>query len=166
MDPEQRKQLDQAVHDQIIRRSELKPNHHISQACDLEHYERTNYPYVGGGEYFTVGGTHPAAVDGQNYTVALLECQPGKGPSLHCHTTEETFFALSGQLEVYWGEDGEHSAILEPMDAAVFQPGVWHGVRAAGDEPGKLLAIIGEGHPAPPIFAPTVEEELRETEAS
>lgn len=160
MDPAKREELDDLVHQQIIRRSQLKPNHQISKACDIDKYERVNYPYVGSGDYFSVGGRHPAAVDGQNYTIALLECDPGKGPSLHAHTTEETFFALDGRLEVYWGENGAHSAMLEPLDAAVFPPGVWHGIRNVGEGTGKLLAIIGEGSPAPPIFAPSVEQEL------
>lgn len=166
MDPQEREELDRSMQSRIIRRSDIKPNYRISDACDLERYERINYPYVGSGEYFTVGGEHPAVVEGQNYTIALLHCEPGKGPSLHCHTTEETFFALAGQMEVYWGENGEHSATLEALDAAVFPPGVWHGVRAAGGQAGQLLAIIGEGAPAPPIFAPTVEEELTAGDAS
>lgn len=160
MEAARREQLDQLVHRQIIRGSQLKPNAQISKACDIEKYERVNYPYVGSGEYFSVGGKHPAAVDGQNYAIAVLECEPGKGPSLHTHTTEETFFALAGRLEVYWGESGEHSAVLEPLDAAVFPPGVWHGIRNVGEGTARLIAIIGEGTPAQPIFAPSVEQEL------
>jgi len=160
MEVARREQLDDLVHGQIIRGSQLKPNRQISKACDIEKYERVNYPYIGSGEYFTAGGEHPAVVDGQNYAVAVLECEPGKGPSLHSHTTEEMFFALAGRLEVYWGEHGEHSAVLEPLDAAVFPPGVWHGIRNVGDETGRLIAIIGEGSPAQPIFAPSVEQEL------
>jgi quercetin dioxygenase-like cupin family protein len=160
MDAEERQSLDEAVYQRVIRFSELEANPEISLACKLEKYERTNYVYVGSGDYFSSGGRHPAQVEGQHYAVAVLECEPGKGPSLHCHTTEETFFALAGQLEVYWGENGEHTAVLQPLDAAVFPPGVWHGVRNAGEGTARLMAIIGEGNPAPPIFAPIVEAEL------
>jgi mannose-6-phosphate isomerase-like protein (cupin superfamily) len=57
--------------------------------------------------------------------VTIAECPPGNGAGLHAHEQSvENFFCLDGRFEIAWGDTGEHSTVLEPMDFISIPPGV------------------------------------------
>ena len=80
-------------------------------------------------------------VDGLVVTIA--ECPPGDGPALHCHErTIENFFCLNGRFKISWGDRGEHSLVLEPLDLCSVPPGVNRCFTNISDETARLLVMI------------------------
>lgn len=91
-------------------------------------------------------------------------CPPSQGPSLHTHKkTFETFTVLRGQFEFFWGDDGEHSEILEELDVISVPPLVNRAFRNVGETEGVLQVIITGGvHDMNDIdLSPTVGEKIR-----
>jgi uncharacterized RmlC-like cupin family protein len=75
--------------------------------------------------------------------VTIAECPPGDGPGLHNHeTTTENFFCLNGRFEIAWGDNGEHSIVLEPLDMVSVPPGVHRRFRNVSNETARLLVMI------------------------
>ena len=58
---------------------------------------------------------------------------PGNGAAFHSQGSEETFIALTGRWEVYWGDEGRESVVLEPFDGMVVPDGVLRGFRNVGE---------------------------------
>jgi len=100
----------------------------------------------------------------EGLTISLAECPPGDSPGLHAHeTTVENFFCVRGRFKISWGDDGEHSTILEPMDFVSVPPGVLRNFTNISDEMGYLFVVIQ----TPPggatdrvAFAPSVGDEI------
>jgi uncharacterized RmlC-like cupin family protein len=75
--------------------------------------------------------------------VTIAECPPGNGAGLHAHEQSvENFFCLDGRFEIAWGDTGEHSTVLEPMDFISIPPGVCRSFKNLGDKTARLLVII------------------------
>ena len=77
---------------------------------------RRVYPVMAPADY--QGRSAGAPVKGpRGLIVSIAECEPGNGPGLHRHlNTVENFFCLSGRFEIAWGDQGEHTLVLEPLD--------------------------------------------------
>jgi uncharacterized RmlC-like cupin family protein len=113
--------------------------------------------YTGRSEKAPVRGGH-------NVVLSIAECPPGNGPGLHCHeTTTESFFCLCGRFKVSWGDEGQHSTILEPNDFVSVPPGVTRDFKNISDEVGRLFVVI-ETSPDEPTdriaYAPTLGTEV------
>jgi mannose-6-phosphate isomerase-like protein (cupin superfamily) len=165
MSPEERARYDAQVEGRIIRFEHVRPNWLLSPNCLLPGHERANFVYIGEGSYLnwpTDGSTSHTApvVPGENYSMTILLCAPGKGAPLHAHTTEETFLVLNGRWAVYWGNDGSREVILNQWDAISFPGPVMRAFRNVGTDDAYLLSIIGGGSPPPPIPHPRVTEDL------
>jgi uncharacterized RmlC-like cupin family protein len=75
--------------------------------------------------------------------ISIAECPPGDGPGLHCHeTTIENFLCLNGRFEIRWGDHGEHSLVLEPLDMCSVPPGVSRSFVNISSETARLLVMI------------------------
>jgi uncharacterized RmlC-like cupin family protein len=75
--------------------------------------------------------------------VTIAECPAGDGPGLHCHeTTVENFLCLNGRFEIAWGDEGENSIVLEPLDMVSVPPGVSRKFTNVSDETARLLVMI------------------------
>jgi mannose-6-phosphate isomerase-like protein (cupin superfamily) len=71
------------------------------------------------------------------------ECEPGNGPGLHRHlNTVENFLYLSGRFEIAWGDQGEHTLVLEPLDMISVPRGENRSFRNVSNELGRLLVMI------------------------
>ncbi|HEX7075505.1 MAG TPA: cupin domain-containing protein [Hyphomicrobiaceae bacterium] len=99
--------------------------------------------------------------------ISIAECPPGNGPGLHAHEqTVENFFCLNGKFEVTWGDEGQHSMILEPLDFVSFPPKVSRAFRNISDETARLFVLI---QPVSDVqedrvaYAPKLEEELKDS---
>ena len=66
---------------------------------------------------------------------------PGNGAAFHSHGSEETFIVLTGRWEVYWGDEGRESVVLEPFDGMVVPDGILRRFRNVGEA--LLLTILG-----------------------
>jgi uncharacterized RmlC-like cupin family protein len=52
------------------------------------------------------------------------------------------FFCLSGRFEIAWGDQGEHTFVLEPLDMISIPRGENRSFRNISDELGRLLVMI------------------------
>lgn len=93
------------------------------------------------------GGTSRPIVEGQpGVEVSIVECPPGNGPALHRHErTYETFMPLDGRYEITWGDNGEHSVVLDPFDLIAVPAGIYRAFRNVDDHDAKMLVLIQGG---------------------
>jgi len=87
------------------------------------------------------------AIPAQDFHLAIVRCEPGKGAALHSHLTQEVFMPLTGRWAVMWGPRGDHELILEPYDVISLPVHVMRGFRNAGNETALLLALVGGNDP-------------------
>jgi quercetin dioxygenase-like cupin family protein len=103
---------------------------------------RRVYPVMAPVDY--EGRSAAAPVKGpRGLIVSIAECEPGNGPGLHRHlNTVENFFCLSGRFEVAWGDEGEHTLVLDPLDMISVPRGENRSFRNISNELGRLLVMI------------------------
>ena len=76
-------------------------------------------------------------------TITLAECPPGDRAGLHKHSAAvENFFCLEGEFEILWGEQGQHSTKLFPLDFVSVPAGIYRDFRNSGTTMGRLLVMI------------------------
>jgi mannose-6-phosphate isomerase-like protein (cupin superfamily) len=104
-----------------------------------------------------------APIRDQDFSLTWAICPPGTGPGLHTHhKTTETFTCVKGRFEFRWGDNGEDSLVLGPLDTFAVPPGVCRGFRNISEEEGILQVLITGGiHDMQDIaFPPGVADEL------
>ncbi len=103
---------------------------------------RRVYPVMAPADY--QGRSAGAPVKGpRGLIVSIAECEPGNGPGLHRHlNTVENFLCLSGRFEIAWGDQGEHTLVLEPLDMISVPRGENRSFRNISSELGRLLVMI------------------------
>jgi quercetin dioxygenase-like cupin family protein len=69
----------------------------------------------------------------------LIDVHPGEDHSLSSHEGEEFLHVLDGELEVAYGKDVH---VLGSGDSIYYDSIVPHQVRAAGDAPARILAVV------------------------
>jgi uncharacterized RmlC-like cupin family protein len=124
---------------------------------------RRVYPVMAPADY--QGRSAGAPVKGpRGLIVSIAECEPGNGPGLHRHlNTVENFMCLSGRFEIAWGERGEHTLVLEPLDMISVPRGENRSFRNVSSEPDRLLVMIvpETAEQADPIsYAPSLAKEI------
>jgi uncharacterized RmlC-like cupin family protein len=103
---------------------------------------RKVYPVMAPADY--QGRSAGAPVKGpRGLIVTIAECEPGNGPGLHRHlNTVENFMCLCGRFEIAWGDRGEHTLVLEPLDMISVPRGENRSFRNVSNETGRLLVMI------------------------
>jgi len=103
---------------------------------------RRVYPVMAPADY--QGRSAGAPVKGpRGLVVSIAECEPGNGPGLHRHlNTVENFLCLSGRFEIAWGDHGEHTLVLDPLDMISVPLGENRSFRNISNEIGRLLVMI------------------------
>src|SRR6516164_176154 len=124
---------------------------------------RRVYPVMAPADY--QGRSAAAPVKGpRGLIVSIAECDPGNGPGLHRHlNTVENFFCLSGRFEIAWGDHGENTLVLEPLDMVSVPRGENRSFRNISNETGRLLVmIVPETHEQvdPVLFALGLGKEI------
>jgi mannose-6-phosphate isomerase-like protein (cupin superfamily) len=124
---------------------------------------RRVYPVMAPADY--QGRSAGAPVKGpRGLIVSIAECEPGNGPGLHRHlNTVENFMCLSSRFEIAWGEHGEHTLVLDPLDMISVPRGENRSFRNVGNETGRLLVMIvpETAEQADPIsYAPSLAKEI------
>ena len=124
---------------------------------------RRVYPVMAPADY--KGRSAGAPVKGpRGLIVTIAECEPGNGPGLHRHlNTVENFMCLSSRFEIAWGDNGEHTLVLDPLDMISVPRGENRSFRNVGSETGRLLVMIvpETGEQADPIsYAPSLAKEI------
>ena len=110
----------------VARFSELKYPPDRYPDSQLPGNVRKNYLVVGHG-LIGKGFNDPMSaipID-EGFQLSYVACEPGNGPRLHNHDTNETFMPLSGQWRCSWEVDGavEHFDV-GPWDVVSFPAGV------------------------------------------
>jgi mannose-6-phosphate isomerase-like protein (cupin superfamily) len=83
----------------------------------LPGHVRRNYLVIGRGLVVEGGKDPMSAIDiDEGFQMSYVEAEPGNGPMLHNHDTNETFVALKGRWRVIWGLNEKHSLDLDPLD--------------------------------------------------
>ena len=124
---------------------------------------RKVYPVMAPPDY--QGRSAGAPVKGpRGLIVSIAECEPGNGPGLHRHlNTVENFMCLSGRFEIAWGDRGEHTLVLDPLDMISVPRGENRSFRNVSGETGRLLVMIvpETAEQADPIsYAPSLAREI------
>jgi uncharacterized RmlC-like cupin family protein len=124
---------------------------------------RRVYPVMAPADY--QGRSAGAPVKGpRGLIVSIAECEPGNGPGLHRHlNTVESFFCLSGRFEIAWGDQGEHTLVLEPFDMIAVPRGENRSFRNISDAVGRLLVMIvpeTDQQIDPISYAPSLAKEI------
>ena len=124
---------------------------------------RRVYPVMAPPDY--QGRSAGAPVKGpRGLIVSIAECEPGNGPVLHRHlNTVENFLCLSGRFEIAWGDQGEHTLVLEPLDLVSVPVGENRSFRNISNELGRLLVMIvpeTNEQVDPVLFAPSLAKEI------
>ena len=124
---------------------------------------RRVYPVMAPADY--EGRSAAAPVKGpRGLIVSIAECEPGNGPGLHRHlNTVENFFCLSGRFEIAWGDHGENTLVLEPLDMVSVPRGENRSFRNIGNETGRLLVMIvpeTNEQVDPVLFVPSLGKEI------
>lgn len=94
-----------------------------------------------------LGAPPGAPLAAEGFHMSVVRCEPGQSAPLHNHLTQEVFFALTGQWQVFWGPLGERSVALGPWDTVSIPPGVSRGFRNVGAEPAYLLGLASGQDP-------------------
>jgi hypothetical protein len=94
----------------------------------------------------------PAIAVAEGFNLGYCKAQPGKGPLMHNHDTNETFIPMTGRWRCEWNEGRKKlHADLGPYDVISFPVGVARRfMNVTYDEPGKehlLMFIIGGNQP-------------------
>jgi uncharacterized RmlC-like cupin family protein len=124
---------------------------------------RRVYPVMAPAEY--QGRSAGAPIKGpRGLIISIAECEPGNGPGLHRHlNTVESFFCLCGRFEIAWGDHGEHTLVLNPLDMVSVPRGENRSFRNISNELGRLLVLIvpESGAQVDPVaFAPSLAKEI------
>lgn len=124
---------------------------------------RRVYPVMAPADY--QGRSAGAPVKGpRGLIVSIAECEPGNGPGLHRHlNTVENFLCLSGRFEIAWGDRGEHTLVLEPLDMISVPRGENRSFRNVSTETGRLLVMIvpeSNEQVDPVSYAPSLAREI------
>ncbi len=124
---------------------------------------RRVYPVMAPADY--QGRSAGAPIKGpRGLIVSIAECEPGNGPGLHRHlNTVENFMCLSGRFEIAWGDHGEHTVVLDPLDMISVPRGENRRFRNISNETGRLLVMIvpETAEQVDPIsYAPSLAREI------
>jgi quercetin dioxygenase-like cupin family protein len=112
----------------------------------LPGHVRKNYLIVGRGLVVDDGKDPLSAIPiDEGFQMSYVEAEPGNGPMLHNHDTNETFVAIRGRWRVIWGRDEEHHVDLDTLDVCSVPPFVPRRFinleHAANGEVGLLLTV-------------------------
>ena len=118
----------------------------------LPGHQRKNYLVVGKGLQVKGAKDPMSAIPvAEGFHLAYASMQPGNGPKLHNHDTNETFVAIKGTWRVVWGVDAANSVEIGPLDVCSVPPFVPRTficlTAGEGEEEGLIMAIIAGDAP-------------------
>ena len=122
---------------------DMKPNPQMFVDTRLPEHERDLYSVIGPG-VSEDPETTPAITAAQDFNLAYIGAEPGKGAALHSHPTVEVFIPITGTWAIYWNEgEAQEEVIIGPMDCVSVPPDVLRGFRNDGDAHALMIGIVG-----------------------
>lgn len=129
----------------VARFKDQKSSDHAFLDTRIPGYEREIFSIIGNGVQEDPDMRPP--IEPQDFHLAFIRAEPGKGASLHSHLTQEVFVPMSGRWAIFWGPQGEKEVILEPYDVISVPLHIMRGFRNVGDETALMLAVVGGKDP-------------------
>lgn len=126
----------------IARWGKVKPYEQTFIESKIPGYDKKLYKLINRG-VLENAGVHPAIQGEHRFGVSMIEIPVGQGANLHSHLTEEVFCPLNGTLEVFWGEKGENTTILNQWDVFSVPVNVMRGFRNLSDHTLVVYSIVG-----------------------
>lgn len=127
----------------VARFRDQKSSHQAFLDTRIPGHEREIFGIIGGGVQEDPSMNPP--LPAEDFHLAMIRAEPGKGAALHSHLTQEVFVPLSGRWSVFWGPEGAKEVVIEPYDVISVPIHVMRGFRNVGDETAMMLAVVG-GH--------------------
>jgi len=100
----------------------------------------------------------------EGFNLGFCRAEPGKGPMLHNHDTNETFICMTGLWRASWqNEKGRVEHVdLKPLDVISFPPGAsrrfMNVKRGPKGKRGVLMFVIGGNAPSAEFTSESMEE--------
>jgi len=129
----------------IARFKEQKSSDQAFLDTRIPGHEREIFSIIGNGVQEDASMRPP--IEPQDFHLAFIRAEPGKGAALHSHLTQEVFVPMSGRWAINWGPNGEKEVILEPYDVLSVPLHIMRGFRNVGDETALMLAVVGGKDP-------------------
>ena len=129
----------------VARFADQKSSHQAFLDTRIPGHEREIFSIIGNGVQEDASMNPP--INPQDFHLAFIRAEPGKGAALHSHLTQEVFVPMSGRWTIFWGPEGEREITLDPMDVISVPEHVMRGFRNAGDESAVMLAVVGGRDP-------------------
>lgn len=146
----------------VARFKEMKPKKTALYDGVLPEHAREFYVVISDG-VVDDPSMKPAISDVKDFHIFMIKAEPERGTASHAHPTIEVHIPLSGQWEVYWGENDEHTMTLDQWDVISFPPGVLHGFRNKSKSESLLLSVLGGTDPGKLIWQSHVLEKVKAT---
>jgi mannose-6-phosphate isomerase-like protein (cupin superfamily) len=129
----------------VARFSELKSSSQAFLDTRIPGYEREIFSIIGNGVQEDPNMKPP--IEPQDFHLAMIRAEPGKGAALHSHLTQEVFVPLSGRWSIFWGPEGDKEVILEPNDVISVPVHIMRGFRNVSESSAMMLAVVGGKDP-------------------
>ena len=89
----------------------------------------------------------------EGFNLGYVRAEPGKGPLMHNHDTNETFVPMTGKWRCSWNEGDDYEYVdLDPYDVISFPAGVMRRFECvaapAGETEALMMFVIGGNAPA------------------
>ncbi len=127
----------------VARFKDQKSSHKAFIDTRIPGHEREIFSIIGNGVQEDPDMRPP--IPPQDFHLAMIRSEPGKGAALHSHLTQEVFMPLTGRWAIFWGPEGEKEVELGPYDVISVPLHVMRGFRNVGEETAMMLAVVG-GH--------------------
>jgi mannose-6-phosphate isomerase-like protein (cupin superfamily) len=108
-------------------------------------HEREIFSIIGNG--VQEDPTMRPPIEPQDFHLAFIRAEPGKGAALHSHLTQEVFVPMTGRWAIFWGPNGEKEVVLEPYDVLSVPLHIMRGFKNVGDDTALMLAVVGGKDP-------------------
>ncbi|MGB1881520.1 MAG: cupin domain-containing protein [Gammaproteobacteria bacterium] len=129
----------------VARFKDLKSSHTAFVDTRIPGHEREIFSIIGNGVQEDASMRPP--IEAQDFHLAMIRAEPGKGAALHSHLTQEVFVPLSGRWAIFWGPEGDKEVVLEPFDTISVPLHIMRGFRNVGEETAMMLAVVGGNDP-------------------
>lgn len=78
-----------------------------------------------------------------HHHIDFAKVRPGTGAALHIHEWEERFVALTGRWKIYWGDGGDETVILQPVDWMLVPDSALRGFGNVSKTEAVLMTVLG-----------------------
>lgn len=98
-----------------------------------------------------------------HFHISYLEVPPGSNATLHAHDLPEIFIPMTGKFAIIYGDQGEHSIELNPLDTISVPSGLMRTFKNVGITTGIIMVIYdGSGDVLGKVFVnPETAEQIR-----